>query len=410
MKERRVMYQKQRRQAGFVSLFSVLFFALLATVITVGFIRIMNTERRQALDNDLTQRALSAAEAGAEDAKRALIAYLKASGTDKTDLRAALTGPACNSLFSATTPAVKAVKLPVDGVIDGDQELSYRCLKVKLDTPDYVGTLSADESQMIPLRATGSYDRVQLKWHVISDAEDSETDGPADAMLNATNPSVPDFANSGENKGKEGQPPSFMRAQIVGVKKTGPIQIDDFNRRDFTVFGRPVVGAGGSGQNLVNIQTADSHTNNGINPTTQKSSPVPVDCYNASEAKTKPGEYACTLTLGMPSGAESSDSNEYFLKLTSIYRKSHFRLALQKFNGTTANPVNFSEVQPSIDSTGAAKDVLRRIETRVSLPGASALPPQYTAQIGNNLCKHFFVTSDENQFQKDATPGCETPN
>ena len=47
------MISSKEQQRGAVSLFVVIFSALLLTVVTVSFMRVMMQEQRQATDNDL---------------------------------------------------------------------------------------------------------------------------------------------------------------------------------------------------------------------------------------------------------------------------------------------------------------------------------------------------------------------
>ena len=48
---------KNARQSGAVSLFAVIFGAMLLTIVTIGFIKLMIMDQRQSSDNDLSQSA-----------------------------------------------------------------------------------------------------------------------------------------------------------------------------------------------------------------------------------------------------------------------------------------------------------------------------------------------------------------
>ena len=48
---------KNARQSGAVSLFAVIFGAMLLTIVTIGFIKLMIMDQRQSSNNDLSQSA-----------------------------------------------------------------------------------------------------------------------------------------------------------------------------------------------------------------------------------------------------------------------------------------------------------------------------------------------------------------
>src|ERR1700757_213185 len=151
---------------GAVALFIVIFFALLITTITIAFVRTMIQDQEQATTNDLSKSALDSAVAGVEDAKRAIIKYKTQcvgpnsdSGSDMCNkLEAALKdGSQCNTLQQA---GIVGDPDPSEGgwliqQTEGDKLLkqAYTCVKVKLDTNDFVGTVTPNSSRFIPLRS-----------------------------------------------------------------------------------------------------------------------------------------------------------------------------------------------------------------------------------------------------------------
>jgi hypothetical protein len=102
--------------------------------------------------------------------------------------------------------------------------------------------------------------------------------------------------------------------------------------------------------------------------------------------------YACQATLPLPDGATKSA----FLQLAPIYNVTSFQIELLQGDGKV---VDFHNVQPTVDSTGRAGNVFRRVLAHVTVNGGIALPyPDATLNVGNSLCKTFFVTTSPGDY------------
>lgn len=365
------------RQQGFVSIFTVIFFMLLVSVITIGFLRIMTVEQRQATDNDLTASALAAAESGVEDAKRVILKYNSLpEGAQKSDLASVMNSSDCKSFLNNSV--VQSLNISTDGRINknrNDLDQYYTCLSVILNSPDYVSSTDAGKSEFIPLRpeAGKNFDQIIVSWHLLSNQAGTEGDGkPRGYAASLSLPTVGSWTSAGY--------PAYMRAQLYGFPN-GSFNRSALDDRSRTVFLIPgTFGTTGS----INIGAADPlpHT---FDQT--KSQPQAVRC-NPNFA-TSLGSYACSVTLDLPNdpGLRGSNNN-YYLRVTPLYGSSHFKLQLK--DSATNTIVNFDGVQPLIDSTGRANDVFRRIQARVRVDGTADLP-EFSLESADTICKNMLI-------------------
>ena len=398
-------------QSGAVSLFVVMFAMLIISVMTISFLRIMVTDQNQASDNDLSQSAFDSAQAGVEDAKRALLEYQRVCRTQGasacSDFANKISTDICNrgvidsGAVSASNVNGGTSTNPGEIMVqqssmsnDDDLNQAYTCLKLKLATDDYIGELSAGESRLVPLIPVEgqSFNTVTVKWFTNEDVSN-----PAAALNIASAAGGSPLSNKASWPANR---PSVMRTQLIQVGNQ--FTLDGFDlaagaspnvrSNANTVFLYPVAVPGPA--SVVNTET---FTDRDIRKTSAAgvplpSSPVQTRCGSSVSG----GGYSCQMSLTLPEPLGTSSRNVAYLRLTPYYNATHFQVILSQggpVDASSSNLRQFKDVQPEIDSTGRANDLFRRVISRVDLYDTLSPYPDATLDITGNLCKDFGVTS-----------------
>ena len=365
--------QPQHTQSGAVSIFAVIFAALLLTILTVGFIRLMISEQQRATNSDLSQSAYDAALAGIEDAKRVVRAC--ATGSDMQ---------ACNALVAPSDCKVVA-RAGIAGSEDSEETViqtstsgngsdfnqAYTCVNIDMDTPDFLFAASEGASQLIPLKAGGDFNQITIEWFTQQDVGDGNTpERPEGGMLE-----LPTKDIWGVNA------PPVMRAQVITPGASFTLKSLNESNASQTVFLRPFQMADGSQSTNISLDGISRATDDGEHTNGLK----PVTCSKELEEN---NGYSCKAVLTLPASVTGSASQNAFLRLTTIYRNANVRVQLA-YEGTA---VKFIGIQPSVDSTGRASNLFRRVEARLQI-GNDFPYPSYALDIANSLCKDFSVDS-----------------
>lgn len=362
------------KQSGAVSIFAVIFSALLLTVLTVGFIRLMISGQQQAINNDLSQSAYDSAMAGVEDAKRVVRACQVNSSSE-----------ACTELAEAhdcrvviRSGVVVADSLETNEIMvrsnsgNGEEfDQAYTCVDITMSTPDYVYEATTNQPRLVPLRATDEFDRVTIEWFTRDNAS-------GDATAPEVETGLPELA-----RWRETVPP-VIRAQVI-TPGAGSFSMSDLDENESSrvAFLRPSsVNPGAVGTNW-SLDIADRQRQSSIGT---DSFPCSARFHNSSIDGT--GGYACSVTLVIGSVSRAASRNA-FLNLTSIYNGADIRVSLSD----GANRVLFDGVQPLVDSTGRANDLFRRVEARLEL-GNNSSYPSYGVDVAGSLCKDFSVNTE----------------
>jgi len=359
-----------QKEQGVVSILSVIFFIILMSILTVSFLRVVTDEQEQVISDDLSKGALAAAQSGVEDAKRALL-YCQRNPANPSC--AALSNTACPGIFAdaGLRNAVGINAVQADGIRVGDPNNNnnqrYTCVTISQDTPDYIGTMSEGLGDFIPLRTVnnGPYNQIRISWHQESDDVDGPAAvPPAGAISLNSNPSKPDWKN------EAGLPYIAMpRLQLVAFDSAKTL-----SQQQNSSSGTFLVPYSGSGSARVPV-------------TSVTASGMPKRfAVNCSTGDLQSG-YLCTATLDV-TAIPPADTEQRFLLVRSQYGTPHYKLEL--LNGAT--PVMLDNVQPAVDSTGAAANVYKRILSRVAYT-ADTFFTGNAVESGMSVCKNFYITA-----------------
>lgn len=384
-------------QRGVASLLTVVFFILLSSVITVGFMRMALLESRQSLEDSLSKAALAAAYSGVNDAKRALLYCSQFASGARPAACANLNDQTCPGFFG-NDDIRSTLGLAHDSVTNSIQvgELSvnerYTCVTVTEDTFTVEDSLIPDSSEeattLIPLRSTDPlFNSVTISWHQYSPER-------AAALGSLTYGSVSDMYNSSYRDpdaifpvGYEANPewPALISAHLMtqngNIDYTSPDgSITGIDQKRWWLF--PYGGAAGGG----------------VTATPASASRQLVRCTAGGVAlKTDDGRrYHCQMTI-----TGLSTTGTKYLQLTGMYNKADLIVELSR--GST--PVTFDGVSPRIDATGAVEDVFRRVQVSVRYEGEgyggrNPILPN-AIDTGRGLCKNFSVGSVSDNFLED---------
>jgi hypothetical protein len=360
----------------------------------------MIQDQQQATMNDLSKSALDSAQAGVEDAKRAIVMYQShciepgdgVGTTECNNLAAALRdGTHCDTIQKAGIAGSPDDKEVVIKQSEGDALLqqAYTCVKIRLDTDDFLGTVTPNTSRLIPLKATGTFSQVVIEWYSQSDlqavADDNTATGNTmvDLGLDARLPKLADWP---KNR------PALLRVQLLQFGDS--FKLSDFNgvanesnANDASFFLVP---------SRVGRTTLSFSEDIRQSPTSGVLQQIACNPNFSSTSSTT--RYACKVTIQLPNPIGSADGTgrHAYLRVNELYNtNTNFSVSLQD---ASSNPVTFSSVQPLVDATGRANDLFRRIQSRIELSNSSIPYTEATVDLTNSLCKSFLVTDKPEDF------------
>ncbi|MBQ3430101.1 hypothetical protein IJG21_01600 [Candidatus Saccharibacteria bacterium] len=434
---------KQDFKKGAASMYVVVIAALLFSVLTVSFIRIIVSESLRTANSELAQSAYDSALAGVEDAKTALMKYYN-SCKDKTTptsapmnetnngcdhinyyienaLNDSLTisgdDEECSTISNALrrnneSTSTDEVLLEQSTGAGSNTEQAYTCVTIADKLDDYSATLGDGDVtlRVVPLLSTGSakdVKKIKIGWY------DSENIS---------------YSNANRTLNSNSDPSSFRFYDITQTPPVISVQLiqtsDNFSLSEFedstngsnpktnrgTVFLAPVPGNNLTAIDRINKATglpcasnnSDSNCQNAFvvsNNHEQTNYPILVSCKESSTAVYDADDnYACaaSITLPDPKGGDRIDGT-FFLVVSLPYGGPKTNFSIKMYDSSD-NLLQFDGVQTMVDSTGRANDMFSRVEARLEMTDIYFPYAEFALQLsggdGGGLNKNFYVTKN----------------
>ncbi len=325
--------KSSRNQQGFASLVIAMVLVLVLSLITLGFAQLMRKEQRSALDRHLSSQAYYAAEAGINDAAKALSAGYTG------------TKAACDPL---PVPPVSTPPDPTkylsDSKVDSAGTAKYSCLLID-PAPTSLEFGAIDFSQSKSMIITGEdfnspgttapFNDLVISWQ---DSGEGNTFVPA-----ATAASHPFFPLASW--------PATTSVLRVGLTPLNSVSVtrDNMISSTYTAFLYPNAnpGAGNAATAFANYPSYSMPGNTG----TAGGTIIDGKCNTGSQPR-----YCNVRISGL-------DQLNYLLDLRSMaYGKSRVTITAYGSGGAR---IRIRNAQTLVDSTGKAQDVLRRVQARI---------------------------------------------
>jgi hypothetical protein len=354
-------YSMRRSQAGMASILITMVTMIVISLIVLGFATISRQEQGQTLDQQLNTQAFYAAETAVNDARQVVDAAANSG----------LAIPSKNACTTNTTPGANyPTALPGnDGVVidASDPSVTYTCLLVNPAPSSLIYQGVGDDSVVVPVTSTVNIASISIQW-VPTTPPPTAPSKDCPASLNKTLSPSPWKCGYG-----------LLRTDLVPTE--GALTQAGLTANTITGFFEPL-GSGGAG--------TLSYANRG------KANLVAAKCTTTSYA-------SCTATItNLP-----ANTNSFTLRLNSMYQTSTVTVTAFDSGG---NPVP-TDGQVTVDATGAANGVLRRIQVRLPVTDYSGTIPNEALQSNSSVCKRFSVTPGYFSIANDLpTPNPDTSN
>lgn len=333
---------------------------IVISLIVLGFAQIIRRNQRQALDHQLSTQAFYAAESGVNDVRKRIQVAIENGETVVSKTACGNSGGAVNTFYYTGVNALQPDLDPASSV-------KYVCVLVDAAPDELSYDTIGMTSTIVPLISNNgaNFDTITLEWQ----AKDNPT-----PLAGCPTDLVDEFQQTSSWNCGYG----VLRFDLVPTN-SNTMDVNSLADGTMTSFALPFASGGETAP--IAFQAGTGNTKN---------------IFGASCNDTR-----CTTTINVA----SLNSDRFHLRLSSVYKGVGMKVRGTVAGGGAAELVG---AQASIDSTGKAQDITRRIKVTVPLRSSSnnALP-DYALQSSDSICKRFAVM--DNYFAVD-TPNVTRSN
>lgn len=319
------------KQTGVVSLVVTMIMMIVITLIVLGFAEIARNEQRNSLDDQLSAQAYYAAESGVNNARAIINKALASGGSAQSTSQ-------CNEAPYDTASS-----------IDATHNVSYTCVIVD-GAPTSLNYTVGYGSSVVPLiSASGNFNTLTLSWNVPTGLKSTAANCYSNIGNLHDNPIAANAVGNGQ------WPCHYPILRVDLLDANGGLSRATWANKTSTMFFVPF-----------NSGVVNNNVALGANGTA-----VPARCNSSS----------CTANITGLGGVT------YYMRLTTLYLENSALVI-------SAGGKKFVGAQATIDSTGKAQDVLRRVLVAADLTDANAYNLPSAAIVSrDSVCKRFAVTN-----------------
>lgn len=362
-----------QNQSGIASIIITMFLMLIISLVVLGFARVTRREQRQSLDRQLNTQAYYAAESGVHDAQKYINDQLAA------PLPLLVPFNTCTGPFTFVNAFNAAYPTVTNNI---DSTTSYSCVLIN-PKPKLLSwsSVNPDGSITFPVKANGAtLDSISISWNDPGNISPNYSDV---TCASTTSPNQ--------------LPPLSGWSCGAGLLRVDIAPLNSLNRDDLIANTVSLVLYPGSvpGGGTVSYTTLSTP------PQSRHGAMLGVDC----SAGALPND--CTFTLNGLNTSFPLNTAGYYVRIRSIYRNAAISVSGDNGNAELVG------AQAVVDSTGKAKDILKRLRVNLSLNSSATKDNSsfnYAIESADSICKVYEISPPATvNIQPGSDVSCDAP-